>query len=197
MASDAQVAANRANAKASTGPRTAAGQAASSRNALRHGLRAGQPVVFDESLEDYEAHLAGLTAALQPADAAEAQIVERIASCAWRLKRVGRAEASMLNHIAESITGGGTTRHNPYSRMFGGVSTLTRYEAAIDRALDRAFRMLERAQARRRRGGSSEAAKAMAVTGEAEAVTGEATAGGTTAAAENGFLPNEANCEVG
>ena len=38
MASDKQIAANRANAKKSTGPRTAAGRAKSSRNAYRHGL---------------------------------------------------------------------------------------------------------------------------------------------------------------
>jgi len=38
MASEKQIAANRANAKKSTGPRTPAGRAKSSRNAYRHGL---------------------------------------------------------------------------------------------------------------------------------------------------------------
>ncbi len=38
MATAKQIAANRANAKKSTGPRTAAGCAKSSRNAYRHGL---------------------------------------------------------------------------------------------------------------------------------------------------------------
>ncbi len=36
--SDRQLAANRANARLSTGPRSAKGKAASSANALRHGL---------------------------------------------------------------------------------------------------------------------------------------------------------------
>jgi hypothetical protein len=40
MASEKQIAANRANAKRSTGPKTAAGKMASSRNAFRHGLSA-------------------------------------------------------------------------------------------------------------------------------------------------------------
>jgi hypothetical protein len=38
MATEKQIAANRANAKRSTGPKTAAGRARSSRNAYRHGL---------------------------------------------------------------------------------------------------------------------------------------------------------------
>ena len=38
MASDKQIAANGANAKRSTGPKTAAGKLKSSRNAYRHGL---------------------------------------------------------------------------------------------------------------------------------------------------------------
>jgi hypothetical protein len=38
MASEKQIAANRANAKHSTGPRTAAGKRKSSRNSYRHGL---------------------------------------------------------------------------------------------------------------------------------------------------------------
>jgi hypothetical protein len=38
MATDKQIAANRANCRRSTGPKTPAGQAKSSRNAFRHGL---------------------------------------------------------------------------------------------------------------------------------------------------------------
>lgn len=40
MTREKQIAANRANAKKSTGPRTATGRSKSSRNALRHGLSA-------------------------------------------------------------------------------------------------------------------------------------------------------------
>jgi hypothetical protein len=38
MATEKQIAANRANAQKSTGPKTAAGRLKSSRNAFRHGL---------------------------------------------------------------------------------------------------------------------------------------------------------------
>ena len=43
MASEKQIAANRANAKRSTGPKTAAGKMVSSRNAFRHGLSCPLP----------------------------------------------------------------------------------------------------------------------------------------------------------
>jgi hypothetical protein len=48
MATEKQIAANRANAKFSTGPKTLAGRLKSSRNAYRHGLScpfAGGPVM--------------------------------------------------------------------------------------------------------------------------------------------------------
>ena len=47
MATAKQVAANRANAARSTGPRTPAGRAKSSRNAFRHGLSLSLPLPRD------------------------------------------------------------------------------------------------------------------------------------------------------
>ena len=44
LATEKQIAANRANAKRSTGPRTAAGKLKSSRNAYRHGLSSSMPL---------------------------------------------------------------------------------------------------------------------------------------------------------
>jgi hypothetical protein len=48
MATEKQIAANRANAKRSTGPKTKSGRRASSRNALRHGLSC--PSAMDQSI---------------------------------------------------------------------------------------------------------------------------------------------------
>jgi hypothetical protein len=44
MATEKQIAANRANAQKSTGPKTAAGQLKSSRNVFRHGLSCPLPL---------------------------------------------------------------------------------------------------------------------------------------------------------
>ena len=51
MASEKQIAANRVNAERSTGPRTAKGKRASSRNAYRHGLSRPLPFVPDPTVE--------------------------------------------------------------------------------------------------------------------------------------------------
>ena len=48
MATRAQIAANRRNAKKSTGPKTAGGKAAAARNSLKHGLLAEDVVCGDE-----------------------------------------------------------------------------------------------------------------------------------------------------
>src|ERR1039458_4492409 len=50
---EAQINANRENAKKSTGPRTAEGKAASSRNRLLHGLRANKHILLDEDPEEF------------------------------------------------------------------------------------------------------------------------------------------------
>ena len=55
-ASAPQLAAKRANAQPSTGPRTAEGKLASSANALSHGLTARNPLLPGENLEQYQEH---------------------------------------------------------------------------------------------------------------------------------------------
>ncbi|HJT08445.1 MAG TPA: hypothetical protein VJ747_16050, partial [Stellaceae bacterium] len=74
MATEAQVAANRRNAGRSTGPRTAAGKAVVSQNALSHGLTAEQIVLFDEQAEDLARFREELRQALDPADDMEEQL---------------------------------------------------------------------------------------------------------------------------
>ena len=151
MASKAQIAANRRNAEKSTGPQSARGKAAIGRNALSHGLTAARIICFDESEADFAAFAEGLRAALEPADPVEAQLAERIALCAWRLRRASRVEAELFNAFRK-------TQPQFHDTEIGTVfdcatmqmAALARYETALDRALSQAQRLLERYQARRR-----------------------------------------------
>ena len=59
MATEKQIAANRENAKRSTGPKTAAGRLRSSRNAVRHGLSCPLDLAMSEKADAIARLLAG------------------------------------------------------------------------------------------------------------------------------------------
>ena len=99
MATKRQIAANRRNARRSTGPKSAAGKAASSANALRHGLSAARAVVLpDEDGEAYERLRQGVLADLDPANTLQTALAERIVVLLWRLDRAARLEAELFIH---------------------------------------------------------------------------------------------------
>lgn len=159
MTSEAQIRANRLNAVKSTGPKTARGKAMMRDNAVKHGMTAKHVVLFDEVKEEFETFYAGLTQDFAPEGTAECALVERIAMLAWRLRRTSRAEAAMVNGEAEyrreriAEDGPHNTRRLDTSIMFDrlvdSMGTLTRYEASMDRQLNRAIALLERLQAQR------------------------------------------------
>ena len=99
MATKGQIKANRENARKSTGPKTEAGKAASSANALGHGLTAECIVVLpDEDADVFERLRAGVIADLAPAGALQEVLAERAAVLLWRLDRVARMEAELFVH---------------------------------------------------------------------------------------------------
>lgn len=93
MATPAQIAANRANSRSSSGPKTLAGKAASAQNARTHGLLSTAPVVPNlERAEDWEAHRAATIEDLAPVGYVETLWAERASHLLWRLGRVARHE---------------------------------------------------------------------------------------------------------
>lgn len=95
MPSDRQIAANRRNAVRSTGPRTAAGKLQSRRNAYRHGLTAETVIPSLEDAEAYREIEAGLFAEFAPATPLQQQLVARLASLLWRLRRTSSIESGL------------------------------------------------------------------------------------------------------
>ena len=87
MTSYRQIEANRRNALKSTGPRTDAGKQASRCNAVRHGLSAETVVGALEDAEDYKAFEAAITADYDAQSAVERELLLRLASLLWRLRR--------------------------------------------------------------------------------------------------------------
>ncbi len=97
MASLAQLKANQENALLSCGPRTAAGKAKCSRNALKHGLLSMSVLMRGEKEEQFRDLRDGLMEELLPTGDLECVLFDRIVSAAWRLKRVLQLEAGILD----------------------------------------------------------------------------------------------------
>ena len=97
----ARIEANRANARKSTGPKTEQGKAMAKFNALKHGLLAQEVVLAEgtmkESQQKFAALLESLRQDLAPTGPLEEMLVERVAVCYWRLRRVLTAEGGEIN----------------------------------------------------------------------------------------------------
>ena len=90
MATEAQIAANQANAQLSTGPKTEEGKAASSKNHLSHGLtyRGGTFVLLPwEDGEEFNNLVIDLKCEYTPKNRTEMILVERMAQHHWLRNR--------------------------------------------------------------------------------------------------------------
>jgi hypothetical protein len=81
-----------------TGPRTEAGKAASSKNAMRHGLTAMHPVVTETDRPEFEALEAHLRFSLAPTGFLQELACSRILISAWNMQRVLKLENALLDN---------------------------------------------------------------------------------------------------
>lgn len=98
-----QIEANRRNALRSTGPVTERGKRRSRQNAVRHGLCAETVVETIEDLEDYRGFEAAVIADYDARTAVERELVLRLASLLWRLRRATAIETDLLRFQAELL----------------------------------------------------------------------------------------------
>lgn len=169
-ASEKQIAANRANAKKCTGPRTPEGKERSKMNALSHGLTAQTGVLPGEDEQELMDLAESLTRQLKPEGIVQRLIAERIVSLAWKLRRVARAEEVVAEEMEKAALkrwkkGNDLAEESPIFRKFvgeepddrdgsqllaaalehqqdGRLVRITEYELKIDGALRGAIREL-------------------------------------------------------
>ncbi len=98
MTTQKQIEANRRNSRSSTGPKTRIGRTKTKMNAMKHGLLTADLVVRGEDPVEFAGVLENLADELQPQGPLEAQLVERVAACMWRLRRLYRIEAGIFTH---------------------------------------------------------------------------------------------------
>jgi hypothetical protein len=103
MTSVRQITANRLNSLKSTGPKTENGKRKSRRNALRHGLCAETVIEILEDIEDYKGFEAAVVADYEAQTAVERELVLRLASLLWRIRRATAIETDLLRTQAELL----------------------------------------------------------------------------------------------
>jgi hypothetical protein len=113
MTSLRQIESNRLNAQRSTGPKTQSGKQRSSQNAVRHGLTAETVIGPLEDPADYRAFEQSVTVDYNAETAVERELVLRLASLLWRLRRATSVETGLLHIQCEINTASDPTASLP------------------------------------------------------------------------------------
>ncbi len=133
MSTNAQIAANQANAQKSTGPKTAAGKAASSRNNFRHGFTGAFSVLPDEDQSGFDQLLDALRAEHQPSTPTESLLVEGMAQHYWLKQRAIHLQNALPEADEKQLT------------------LYLRYQTTNDRAFHKCLDQLLRLRAEKRK----------------------------------------------
>src|SRR5689334_23306269 len=118
MATEKQIAANQRNAKNSTGPRTASGKRRSRRNSLRHGLTAETVIEVHEDVAAYKMLQRAITADYRPRCNFEIELINRLVSLLWRLRRAVAIESGLPIIQSRSLEKRARPRSNDRLRVF-------------------------------------------------------------------------------
>ena len=156
MTTKRQIAANRRNARKSTGPRSVEGKERSSRNAVKHGLTSRRAVLADEDPAQFLEYRIEVHADLRPMGALETTLANRITAQMWRLARIPAIEAEMIDTLrrkpgegGDEIGGLAAAWEEDEATYGGSLARLSRYETALERSLMRLQAEFRRVQDRR------------------------------------------------
>lgn len=152
MATPAQVAASRANAQLSTGPRSVEGKAIASRNSLKLGITAQSMIIPGEDPAELEQLAAEYYEEFQPVGPIETALVDSIVRAQWMERRSYRIEAAFIkarvaelenpDHALGAVIAYDGEHGDTYHKIF-------RRRQAVHRECLRAMETLARLQAQR------------------------------------------------
>ena len=136
--SEKQQAANRQNARHSTGPKTPEGKAAIRFNALTYGLRTRATVLPDENAADYSRLWDELEAQWQPQNRTERCYLETMVTSQWLLARVAESEKKVYMFIQFG------------ERQFKMFAQVAKQRAQLERSFRTAIEDMQRSQMERK-----------------------------------------------
>ena len=123
-----RVQANRRNALLSTGPKTTRGKGTVARNAIKHGLLIREAVITagddEENLEEFYDLVERLCEYYEPVGVVEETLIQRVATCWWRLARVIRAENGEIRKRLDTIEVDRVLRNSDQVNLFLAVSNM-------------------------------------------------------------------------
>ena len=158
--SEKQLAANRANAQKSTGPKTEEGKNTARINGQRHGLTGAAMLMTDDDREAYEAFSKPIIDALKPVNALERSFAQLVAQAHHRLNRLHAIEENTfaLGHFNKA--GNIECEHEEvhtamtHARVFDMKGDVFRnlglYEQRISREMQKNLKILHELQDRRK-----------------------------------------------
>ncbi len=167
MLSEKQIAANRANAQLSTGPKTEEGKRRSSLNARRHNLTGQVTAMTPEDRAAHDAFAAGILKSLAPEGELELALAQSIATGFWRLNRATAIEDNIFA-LGLSLHADDNIDHPELQAAFAAAKTftaegksielLTLYEQRLNRTLQKNLAVLQTLQSARKEAARKEAA---------------------------------------
>ena len=156
MATPAQLAANRANAQRSTGPRSVEGKSASRFNALKHGVDAASPVIPGEDPAEYQTLADEYQIRFLPQTPDEHYHVQTMIDSDWQKRRLDRLETECYVILDTETPGvslaAAILSASPAAKL---LARTQRQQAARQRAWYRAFTELRRQREREEDEGQS------------------------------------------
>jgi len=161
MATPKQLAANRANARKSTGPRSSAGKEITRLNAIKSDLTGQLAVVSADQHEAYTAFQQSFMESLRPVGVEENHVATRIARDTWRLDRAAANEANIyalgLSEIdpaelsADPASAAAFSDARVYFEKYRAFDRTSLYESRLKRDLHKDYELLRTLQKERLR----------------------------------------------
>jgi hypothetical protein len=154
--SEKKIAANRANAAKSTGPKTPRGKRNSSRNGIRHGVLAKAILIDGESRDNLLKLCQALDEEYKPETPTEIALVTSATAARWRLIRLWMMESAGMVYEQRRQTDAEESRDPTTCAMLAFRSLnensrhaelMVRYESRLDRQYHRAIDRLQQIRA--------------------------------------------------
>src|SRR5262249_42174565 len=167
MSTPAQIDANQANAKLSTGPTSAIGKQTVSRNSLKYGLTSKIHIALPGEENELEKHVEGYIEAYAPVGLPERDLVRNIAENHFRLQRAHGLEHALVTRLMSQQPDNldpDSAEAQTWEQIARELKNVTLQANRIQRAIEKSTAALNAMQAERKSAYAKAEAEAILLT---------------------------------